>query len=190
MDDNQRMVSLTDPSAMRALAHPTRLRLLGELRVRGPQTVGGLSELVDEAPGAVSYHLGKLSAHGFIEEAPELARNRRERWWRAATVRAMWEPVEVRDDPERGVSTDASRRAILRRYVETLESYMDFEPSRGRDQAVGPIAGEDVLWLTGDELAELRGEMEAVIARWRKLGETRKEGSNGVTVIYHAFRRG
>ena len=31
---------VSDPRAMRALAHPTRLRLLGELRLRGPQTVG------------------------------------------------------------------------------------------------------------------------------------------------------
>lgn len=61
---------LTDPRAMRALAHPTRLRLLGELRVRGPRTVGMLSDAIDEAVGSVSYHLGKLAEHGFVEEAP------------------------------------------------------------------------------------------------------------------------
>ena len=63
---------------MRALAHPTRLRLLGELRVRGPQTVGMLSDIVDDAVGSVSYHVSKLAEHGFVVEAPELARNRRE----------------------------------------------------------------------------------------------------------------
>ncbi|MFD6716591.1 helix-turn-helix domain-containing protein, partial [Micromonospora chalcea] len=72
---------VSDPRAMRALAHPTRLRLLGELRLRGPQTVGMLSERTGEAVGSVSYHVGKLAEHGFVTEAPDLARDRRERWW-------------------------------------------------------------------------------------------------------------
>ncbi|MET8989354.1 winged helix-turn-helix domain-containing protein, partial [Nonomuraea wenchangensis] len=37
-------------------------------------------------PGQVSYHLRQMQKHGLIEDVPELARDSRERWVRAAIV--------------------------------------------------------------------------------------------------------
>ncbi|MFD6666158.1 helix-turn-helix domain-containing protein, partial [Micromonospora chalcea] len=90
---------VSDPRAMRALAHPTRLRLLGELRLRGPQTVGMLSERTGEAVGSVSYHVGKLAEHGFVTEAPDLARDRRERWGGGGPAPPPRGPREQDGDP-------------------------------------------------------------------------------------------
>jgi DNA-binding transcriptional ArsR family regulator len=180
---------LTDPRAMRALAHPTRLRLLGELRVHGPQTVGMLSDIVDDAVGSVSYHISKLAQHGFVVEAPELARDRRERWWRAAHESTTWETLEVLGDPERKTASDLLRRAILQRYVERLQSYHDAETSFGPEWLRGADSSDTTVHLTSDELVELRADLEALAARWEARSDPGRPGAEAVSLIYHAFRR-
>jgi len=187
--DESKTIRLTDPRAMRALAHPLRLRLLGELRVRGPQSVGMLCDLVDEPPGSISYHIGKLAAFGFVEEAPEFARDRRERWWRAAHERTAWEPLEALDDPERRAASDTLRRAILRRYLDALEGYLEAEASMEREWVRGTASSDTFLHLTSDQLVELREELEALAARWEARSDRSRADVRGVTLIYHAFRR-
>ncbi|KKK04932.1 helix-turn-helix domain-containing protein [Micromonospora sp. HK10] len=188
MTEDQDTLHLSDPRAMRALAHPTRLRLLGELRMRGPQTVGMLSETVDEAVGSVSYHLGKLAEHGFVREAPELARNRRERWWRAAHARTNLELVEMLADPERKAASDLLRRAVLDRYVERLRSYLDGEATLDPEWVRGTTNSDYALHLTSDELVELRADLEALAARWQARSEANRADARTVALIYHAFR--
>ncbi|MEV0429784.1 helix-turn-helix domain-containing protein [Micromonospora sp. NPDC050495] len=188
MTEEEPILRLSDPRAMRALAHPTRLRLLGELRLRGPQTVGTLSEIVDEAVGSVSYHLGKLAEHGFVREAPELARNRRERWWRAAHARTNLELVEMLADPERKAASDLLRRAVLDRYVERLRSYLDAEATLDPEWVRGTANSDSWLHLTSEELVELRADLEALAARWHARSDADRPDARTVTLIYHAFR--
>lgn len=71
-----------DPTALKALAHPVRLRILGLLRLEGAATASGLAARLALNSGATSYHLRQLAQHGFIEE-DEGQGNRRDRWWRA-----------------------------------------------------------------------------------------------------------
>jgi DNA-binding transcriptional ArsR family regulator len=180
---------LTDPRAMRALAHPLRLRLLGELRITGPSTVGMLSETVDESPANVSYHLSTLAKHGFVVEVPERARDRRERWWAAAHDTTSWEPVDARDEPERQAASGALRRAIIERYSQTLQAYLELEPSLDKDWVRGTSSSDSNLHLTATELQELRAELEALAARWAERSDPDREGAEVVTLMYHAFRR-
>ncbi|MFU8872737.1 helix-turn-helix domain-containing protein [Micromonospora sp. SL4-19] len=179
---------LTDPRAMRALAHPTRLRLLGELRVRGPQTVGMLTEVTGEAVGSVSYHLSKLAEHGFVREAPELARDRRERWWRAAHARTSWELVEALADPERKAASDLLRRAILDRHVDRLRAYLDAEGTLDPAWVRGTTSSDSTLHLTSDELVELRADLAALSERWQARSDANRAEARSVALIVHAFR--
>jgi DNA-binding transcriptional ArsR family regulator len=66
--------------AMRALAHPLRLRILDELSINGPLTASGLGERLAESSGATSYHLRQLEKHGLVREVTGKG-NARERWW-------------------------------------------------------------------------------------------------------------
>ena len=182
-------VHLTDPRAMRALAHPTRLRLLGELRTRGPQTVGALSELLDEAPGSISYHLGTLARHGFVVEAPELARDRRERWWRAAHRSTQWRPLELLADPERRAAMEVLQRTVLARYVEELEGYLQRQPVLPAEWVAAATMSDAVLHLTSDQLAELRDELHALAERWQERSDAAAPGAEDVALQYQAFRR-
>ncbi|MFJ8203961.1 helix-turn-helix domain-containing protein [Micromonospora chalcea] len=179
---------LSDPRAMRALAHPTRLRLLGELRLRGPQTVGMLSERAGEAVGSVSYHVGKLAEHGFVTEAPELARDRRERWWRAAHATTDWDPLELLDDPERRLAGNLLRQAAMQRYVARYQAYLESEADLDPAWVRGTTSSDTVLHLTPDELVELRDELSELGRRWRERGAAGRSGAEMVTLIWQAYR--
>jgi len=189
-------IHLTDPQAMRVLAHATRLKLLGELRMRGPQTVGMLGDLVDEAPGSVSYHLGKLAAFGFVEQRPELAKDRRETWWASVHTSTSWKPLELLADPQRHAAADALRRQVYRNYLASLEGYLEIEPQLDPEWVGNAVSGDVLLDLTAEELGELRAEITAVADRWKARSEDRArtndgqaESTEGVSFIFHAFRR-
>lgn len=70
-----------DATALKALAHPVRMQMLGMLRRDGPATATKLAERLGLNSGATSYHLRQLAQHGFIEEEPR--ESKRDRWWRA-----------------------------------------------------------------------------------------------------------
>ena len=68
------------PEALRALAHPLRIRILDLLPSRGPLTASKLGEIVGESSGSASYHLRQLAKHGLVREV-EGKGTARERWW-------------------------------------------------------------------------------------------------------------
>ena len=74
--------SLSDPKAMRALAHPARLAILNRLGVDGSATATEVAEVAGITPSAASYHLRMLAKYGFVEDAPPRG-DGRERVWRA-----------------------------------------------------------------------------------------------------------
>lgn len=157
--------------------------------MRGPQSVGMLCDLVDEAPGSVSYHVGKLAEFGLVEPAPELARDGRERWWRAAHEQTAWEPLENLDDAERRTALGVLRRAVLHRYLASLEEYLEAEASMETEWVRGAVSGDSFLHLTSDELVELRSDVEALAERWQARSDPNRDDARMVTLIYHAFRR-
>lgn len=78
-----------------ALHHPTRRWLAELLKVEGPSSVGRLAVRSGLAVGSVSHHLKPLHQQGFIEPAPELARDTRESWWRATDRNISWNAESI-----------------------------------------------------------------------------------------------
>jgi predicted ArsR family transcriptional regulator len=68
------------PQQLKALTHPTRLRMLGMLRIDGPATATTLATRLGINTGATSYHLRQLAQHGFVVD-DESQGNGRDRWW-------------------------------------------------------------------------------------------------------------
>ena len=64
---------LTDPRAMRAVAHPVRIALLEVLGTEGPLTATQAGEHIGESPTTCSFHLRQLAKYGFIEEVEGVA---------------------------------------------------------------------------------------------------------------------
>ena len=74
---------ITDPKAMRALAHPVRLAILERLQRQGPATASQLSPHVGATASVTSWHLRHLAGFGLVRDA-EPGPDRRERRWEAA----------------------------------------------------------------------------------------------------------
>jgi DNA-binding transcriptional ArsR family regulator len=187
--DDLTRIQLREAGPMRALAHPVRLRILGMLRVDGPATVGMLAERTGEAAGSVSYHVSTLAKHGFVEPAPQLARDRRERWWRAAHEVTSWRTEEFLDDPERHAASDAMRRAVLEAYHRELLGALEAEPSLEPEWVAASDSSDGAAQLTLGEFRELAADLAAVREKWWARGREAREGTRAVRWITHAFPR-
>ena len=62
-------LEITEPRAMRALAHPVRLAILSRLQGHGPATATELSEHVDASPSVTSWHLRHLASFGLVRDS-------------------------------------------------------------------------------------------------------------------------
>lgn len=182
-------VNVSDPSALRALAHPLRLRMLGVLRIDGPQTVGALGDRLDAAPGSVSYHLGTLERHGFVEQAPDLARDGRERWWRASADVTTFEPADLQHDPAQRVAGRAMRQALVQRYAADQLAYLEIEETLAPEWIAAATTGDDHAWLTPAELRAFSDELEAVAARWHARSDRERPDAAPVRVVYATYRQ-
>lgn len=187
MDDAGR---IDDPAHMRALAHPTRLRILGLLRADGPKTAAMLGDLIDEAPGTISYHCTRLAAVGLIEPAPDQGSDRRERWWRPVHETSSWYLADALDDPERTLAASALDRAVARTYAANYEAYVDRAAAFGRDWVAAGSSSDRVIRLTVAELEQLGADMRDVIEKWRAVGagHVAGDGSEQVAVLQQAYR--
>jgi DNA-binding transcriptional ArsR family regulator len=176
---------LEDPRTMRALAHPLRLRLLGLLRIEGPGTATTLAGRIGASVPGVSYHLRQLAEHGFIEHAPELARNAKERWWRASHERTSWRDADFLEGPERIAAEGALTQQVRLVHLEHLERWHDEQASWGREWVDAADMSDVVIPLNPVQLRAMRDELHEVLERWRDAEPG--PGSEHVFVILNAF---
>jgi len=90
--DSRGRLSLTDPRAIRALAHPVRWALLEALGQAGTLTATQASEMLGESPANCAFHLRTLAKYGFVEEAG--GGRGRERPWRQTHDGMTWRTRE------------------------------------------------------------------------------------------------
>ncbi|WP_076263914.1 winged helix-turn-helix domain-containing protein [Intrasporangium flavum] len=153
------------PEALRALAHPVRLRMLGMLRVDGPDTASGLGRRLDLNTGATSYHLRQLARHGFIEEDAERG-NGRERWWRAVHASTRTPRDEAGVEPADLDARDAYLQAVATTHTELLGRAVAQQrrlPQAWREAAT---FSDWVLRLTPARAAELREAMVGLLTEF------------------------
>jgi DNA-binding transcriptional ArsR family regulator len=142
---------LTDPKALRALAHPLRLQLLGQLRIHGQLTATQAGELLGESSASCSFHLRQLAKYGLVEESG--GGHGRERPWRAT---AMFTSVpEVADDPKVDTAADLLRGVIADHYITDLTRWFDARPDEPEEWQHAAQFGDTALYVTATELAEL-----------------------------------
>lgn len=158
--------TVTDPAVLKALAHPLRLRLYELLTARGPATASQLGDHVDEAPGLLSYHLRQLATHGFIEEAPELAQDGRERWWRVVPGGIRWSTADFLAEPGPRAIAATALRLMLSRQLDRLQQFRDSQDAWGADWVDAAVSTDALLRLSPDELRAMGAEIQAVVSRW------------------------
>lgn len=161
----RKVQTLTEAKALAAVANPFRSRMLDALRVDGPSTASALAQRTGQAVGSASHHLKVLAEAGLVEEAPELARDRRERWWRLTAPSRRWSRAEFADDQPAVAAALAAEKLHLARQFERAQAWLDNHEAAG-DWDGAAFATSAWLRLTPDELAELGQEMVALLDRW------------------------
>lgn len=181
MTDGKTPVSI-GPEALKAFAHPLRMRLYGELVNSGPATASQLGRALGESSGQTSYHLRQLEKHGFVEDDPAHVGGR-ERWWRARGF-ALSEPDLIRDP-----ATSAAALAVMHQAVSDRTSALaawlgSIDPTRV--DAMPGFLSSSTLWLTEAEVEtvadELSAAFERVVDPYRGRESAPPEGSGRVRV--------
>ena len=157
---------VTDSRVLAAMAHPLRRRLLTLLKLDGPATVGVLAQRTDQAVGNVSHHMRTLAAAGLVEEVPELARDRREHWWRRTASQLRWSSADFADDAAAEAVARAAESLNLDYQVGVVRQWAQAADEEHARWPAGPFATDSWMRLTDAELAELGAEMTALITRW------------------------
>jgi DNA-binding transcriptional ArsR family regulator len=164
MSDDVRRI--TDSRTLAALAHPLRRRLMDVLKVDGPATASMLAERTGQAVGNVSHHLRTLAACDLVAEAPELARDRRERWWRLVSRATRWNSGDFGDDSAAEAIELAAASLNLDRQVGFVRSFAAAGEDEHAAWPTGPFSTDTWLRVTDAELAEFAAEVIAVFQRW------------------------
>ena len=171
-------VSLSDPRALRALAHPTRLKLVGLLRQEGPATATQLGERLGESAASCSFHLRQLAKWGLVADAG--GGKGRNRPWRATAGVTRWE-VRTQELAEAAALFSA---ALAERYLEQLLAWFERMPTEPPAWREAQHIGDTQLSLTADQLDELGKGVWRLIESFQ--GKQRP-GARRVTFLYAAF---
>lgn len=179
--DSDGTVRLTDPRAIRALAHPARLTIIDALYAgEGELTATQCAVLTGLTASAASYHLRALERWGLVVRA-DASGDGRERPWRAAGRSVQVEP----GGSDAGSLADAALiDTVLERDRAAVHDFLaglTREPAEWQD---APTASTSTVWMTAAEVAEAvaawREQIEAV--RGRGDPASRPEGARRVRI--------
>lgn len=171
-------------SQLRAVSHPTRLRIISLLGGAGPMTTSEVAEAIHETVGTVSYHLRQLERNGLVDKGPSPDGDGRKSYWAA---------------PQDGISLNLDRdtpretgEALLRATHESrdhaYERFLRALPDLPKEWA-GARDSDFVARLTAEEWQAMLAELSAFADRWDEIGRrhTDGDGSRMVMTVIGSF---
>jgi hypothetical protein len=176
---------MTDPRALRALAHPLRLSLLSLLRTEGPLTATRAGELLGESSASCSFHLRQLAKYGLAEEAG--GGRGRERPWRATAM--LTDVSAVAESPELAAASGLFRSIVAERYYDAMMSWLEAQPGEPEEWQQAALFGDLFVYLTAAELTELGQQVDLLLYRYldrTTRPELRPPGARLVSYIHMA----
>jgi DNA-binding transcriptional ArsR family regulator len=176
---------VTESRVLAGLAHPLRRRLLNVLKVDGPSTATVLSERTGQAVGNISHHLRTLATAGLIEEVPEMARDRRERWWRRTPGPVQWSSADFAGDAATEAIARAAESVNLDTQLGFLRAWAAVPDEERAHWPTGPVAMDSWLRMDDDELAEFSVQLLALVRRWADR-EIPEDGRDRAPVFFFA----
>ena len=168
---------ISDPQALRALAHTGRYAILERLQTRGPATATECAEVAGLSPSACSYHLRLLARHGFVEEdtSDDARQDGRERVWRAATTGWFTDPAADADPREMQAIDSTLTRVMMASSDQRVLAFVDRAASEPewRDAA---LLSNSTIVATVDQLAEISQALMAVLRPYFRAGRDERPG--------------
>jgi DNA-binding transcriptional ArsR family regulator len=148
------VVTLHDPAAMKAIAHPARYRVIEELYGGRELTATQAAELCGLTPSAMSYHLRTLERYGLIRAGEST--DGRERPWRKAAD-------DIAFANRGGVVQVATAQAVVGNILASIERLMRRSFDSGNRHLT---ASQGTIRLTDEQGAELDQRIGDVIAEF------------------------
>ena len=173
---------MSDPRVLRAIAHPTRGRILDELGATGPMRAADVGEALDIPANQASFHLRQLAKYGVIQPAPEAARDKRDRVWKLADERGFRldvQGIEKKPGGKAAVSVFRQNKAAWAHRL--VDEVWSFKRHKGTFNAIV----DQPLRLNKDEAAEFMGEVDEVLAKWAD--KTRGRSKDRRTYVFYAM---
>jgi predicted transcriptional regulator len=156
-------LNLTDPKAIRALAHPVRWALLEALGQAGTLTATQASEMLGESPANCAFHLRTLAKYGFVEEAG--GGRGRERPWRRLYDSMSWR-TRRGDDPQASQAAEALDQVWLDRSLARARRSLTSMNSWPKNLGEGSLGGSTSRhYLTPEEASQLYAEIHEAFER-------------------------
>jgi len=173
---------MSDPRVLRAIAHPTRGRILDELGASGPMRAADVGEALGIPANQASFHLRQLAKYGVILPAPEAARDKRDRVWKLPDERGFRLDVQdISAQPGGRAAVTVFQRnkaAWAHRLVDEVFSF------KQRKETFSAIVDQPMK-MTKDEAAEFMGEVDEVLSRWADKTRGRTKGRR--TYIFYSM---
>jgi DNA-binding transcriptional ArsR family regulator len=161
---------VTDPQAMRALAHPVRLAALSYLQRNGPATATQLSEHVGASPSVTSWHLRHLAGFGLVTDGPppDGVADRRQRWWQAVARGFRFDMPETPEGAEAG---RLLRAEVMNQALEAAQHWLaETEPALDPEWSRAGGSSNTLLHVTRDELEQLENAIQDLLAPYVQRG--------------------
>src|SRR5580704_7636339 len=180
------VTQLTDARALRAYAHPVRMKLVGLLRTEGPLTATRAGELLGESSGTTSFHLRQLAKYGLVEEAG--GGTGRQKPWRATTTSTAWDSTA--GPPEAAAATSLLNTIVAEGYFEQLMRWLEARPDQPAEWQRADWLGDRILWVTAEELDELGHQVLELVDTYferQVKPELRPPGARLVSYLHLAF---
>ncbi|UFU05855.1 winged helix-turn-helix domain-containing protein [Ruania halotolerans] len=179
-----------DHAAMKAFAHPLRIRMFAYLTDRGAATATQLAEQLGESSAQTSYHLRQLARHGLVEEDAGRGTGR-ERWWQASSFSIP--DAQAREDPALRSLAGTVLSGLLEQRVLALRTW--FEDAQASPSWVeASLQQSTTASLTLDEFAAMNDAVQEVLEEHTNRASRRRESGEGapsderrVRMYYDAF---
>jgi DNA-binding transcriptional ArsR family regulator len=181
---------ISDPGALRALAHAGRYAILERLQTQGPATATEVAAVAGLSPSACSYHLRLLARHGFVEESPAgdgAVRDGRERVWRAA-IAGWWNDPEPGADPREVQAVDSTLSRVM--LASSDAKVLDFvdRGARERDWRDAALFSNSTIAATVEELDALGQAMMDLLRPLMMSNRPVSEAPEGARMVHLAIR--
>ncbi|NUP73069.1 MAG: winged helix-turn-helix transcriptional regulator [Sinomonas sp.] len=169
-------VRITDPKAIRALAHGARLAAINELySSQKSWTATELAAFTGLTPSAMSYHLRALKKWGIVVDAPHDG-DGRERRWKAAGTDLNLDTATTGQTP--GLAIVDMELDSLRKRISSHAKHRDAARRRGEpDESPVMMVSGNVLRLSLDQRAEFKRRMSELLDEFDRAYEEAEDGS-------------
>jgi DNA-binding transcriptional ArsR family regulator len=158
-----------DPRILRGIAHPVRNRILDELGATGPMRAADVARALGIPANQASFHLRQLAKYGLAVEAPEAARDGRDRVWKAAHESGL------NIDTQELAATPGGKAAVSvfrREWSSAAHAAVERVETAERSLETLVMLSDTALRLTREDAQQLSDELTDLVESWRARGHS------------------